>query len=115
MHVAKDRAGITLIKGTNKATGDRGRRLRGKRCPDRGDTLALAAAGRRGMDLSTLKCGGVAHRKAKTSHGVGKAAPTTKRGKKMVLFKALKKNPKTHTNQKQTPKKKRSQNIGTDI
>lgn len=67
---------------------------------------------KRWMDLSALKLGEFAHRKAKTRLRVGKAAPTTKRKKGSIQ--SIKKK-KTHTNQKQTTKKKNSRKIGTAI
>lgn len=116
----KNQAGIILVNGTSKARGNGVRRLKGKKYARPVITswrwLLSDALGRekRWMDLSALKLGEFAHRKAKTRLRVGKAAPTTKR-KKGSIQSIKKKKKKTHTNQKQTTKKKNSRKIGTAI
>lgn len=83
----KNQAGIILVNGTSKARGNGVRRLKGKKYARPVITswrwLLSDALGRekRWMDLSALKLGEFAHRKAKTRLRVGKAAPTTKRKK----------------------------------
>lgn len=115
----KNQAGIILVNGTSKARGNGVRRLKGKKYAQPMITswrwLLPDALGRekRWMDLSALKLGEFAHRKAKTRLRVGKAAPTTKRKKGSIQ--SIKKKKKIHTNQKQTTKKKNSRKIGTAI
>lgn len=94
----KNQAGIILVNGTSKARGNGVRRLKGKKYARPVITswrwLLSDALGRekRWMDLSALKLGEFAHRKAKTRLRVGKAAPTTKRKKGSIQSIKKKKN-----------------------